>query len=46
MRYGNVGWEELGRMTPVESVALSKALGDLVKVEQEFQAALAGTKLR
>lgn len=46
MRHGHVGWEEFNRMTPPESVALSRALGELVKQEQEFAAALAGTKLR
>ena len=42
MRYGNVGWEEFNRMTPAESVALTKALSELVKAEDELRAKLAG----
>lgn len=42
MRYGNVGWEEFNRMRPADSVALTKALGELVKAEDELRAKLAG----
>lgn len=44
MRYGNVGWEEFNRMRPEESVALTKALGELVRAEDELRAKLAGVK--
>ena len=42
MRYGHVGWEEFNRMRPAESVALARALGELVKAEDELRAKLAG----
>lgn len=44
MRYGNVGWEEFNRMRPADSVALTKALGELVKAEDELRAKLAGAR--
>lgn len=46
MRHGNVGWEEFGRMAPAESMALAKALAELVRQEDELAAALAGAKVR
>ena len=46
MRYGGVGWGEFNRMRPAESMALAKALSELVKHEDEFAAALAGVKVR
>lgn len=42
MRYGHVGWEEFNRMTPAESVALARALGELTAAEDELRVKLAG----
>ncbi len=41
-----MSWAEFNAMTPTESVALARALGDLLKQEDQLKAALAGVKLR
>lgn len=46
MRYGHVGWVEFNAMRPAESMALAKALTELLKQEDQMRAALAGVKVR
>lgn len=46
MRYLNVSWAEFNAMTPGESRSLHRAVTELLIQEADFDAKLAGAKLR